>query len=145
MPDTTIKVNHGKRTKRIIVSGRTEAGRVFELKYKRVDDNNILILNKVDSATKIKVSVLAKEPLENQKWYRAAQSVARLMMMVRNVSISYRNQYSMSIPGFKPMVGNMFGQGSGYGLVVARLRLCVRLRGRLVYRQGTRERVADGG
>lgn len=115
MPDTTIKVNHGKRTKRIIVSGRTEAGRVFELKYKRVDDNNILILNKVDSATKIKVSVLAKEPLENQKWYRAAQSVARLMMMVRNVSISYRNQYSMSIPGFKPMVGNMFGQGSGYG------------------------------
>ena len=67
MPDTTIKVNHGKRTKRIIVSGRTEAGRVFQLKYKRVDDNNILILNKVDSATKIKVSVLAKEPLENQK------------------------------------------------------------------------------
>lgn len=40
MPDTTIKVNHGKRTKRIIVSGRTEAGRVFQLKYKRVDDNN---------------------------------------------------------------------------------------------------------
>ena len=115
MPDTTIKVNHGKRTKRIIVSGRTEAGRVFQLKYKRVDDNNILILNKVDSATKIKVSVLAKEPLENQKWYRAAQSVARVLMMVRNVSLSYRNQYAMSIPGFKPMVGNMFGQGSGYG------------------------------
>ena len=115
MPDTTIKVNHGKRTKRIIVSGRTEAGRVFQLKYKRVDDNNILILNKVDSATKIKVSVIAKEPLENQKWYRAAQSVARVLMMVRNVSLSYRNQYAMSIPGFKPMVGNMFGQGSGYG------------------------------
>ena len=115
MPDTTIKVNHGKRTKRIIVSGRTEAGKVFQLKYKRVDDNNILILNKVDSATKIKVSVIAKEPLENQKWYRAAQSVARVLMMVRNVSLSYRNQYAMSIPGFKPMVGNMFGQGSGYG------------------------------
>ena len=31
------------------------------------------------------------------------------------MSLSYRNQYAMSIPGFKPMVGNMFGQGSGYG------------------------------
>ena len=110
MPDTVIKVNHGKRSKRLIVSAKTEDGKLFKLKYKRLDDNNIRILNKVDSATKIKVSVLAKTPLEEKGWYRTAQSVARVMMMLRSVSVSYRNQYSMSLPGFMPTIGKAFGQ-----------------------------------
>ena len=115
MPDTVLKVSHGKRSKRIIVSAKTADGKAFDIKYRRLDDNSIRITNKVDSAMKIKVSVLAKEPLDNQRWYRTAQSVARVLMMVRNVSISYRNQYAMSLPGFKPMVGNIFGQRSGMG------------------------------
>ena len=114
-PDTVIKVNHGKRSKRIIVSAKTADGKAFPIKYKKVDDNNIRIFNKVDSALKIKVSVLAKEPLDNQKWYRAAQSVARVLMMVRSINVSYRNQYAMSLPGFKPMAGDIFGQRSGRG------------------------------
>ena len=115
LPDTTIKVVHSKKTRRIIVSAKTEDGRAFDLKYRRMDDNSIRILNKVDSALKIKVSVIAKEPLDEQGWYRTAQSVARVLMMVRNVSVSYRNQYAMSLPGFKPMIGNAFGQGRGMG------------------------------
>ena len=115
LPDTTIKVVHNKKTRRIIVSAKTEDGRAFALKYRRMDDNSIRILNKVDSALKIKVSVIAKEPLDEQGWYRTAQSVARVLMMVRNVSVSYRNQYAMSLPGFKPMIGNAFGQGRGMG------------------------------
>ena len=115
MPDTTMKVVHSKKTRRIIVSAKTQDGKAYQLKYKRLDDNSIRILNKVDSALKIKVSVIAKEPLDEQRWYRTAQSVARVLMMVRNVSISYRNQYAMSLPGFKPMIGNMFGQGKGMG------------------------------
>ncbi len=115
LPDTTIKVVHSKKTRRIIVSAKTEDGRAFALKYRRMDDNSIRILNKVDSALKIKVSVIAKEPLDEQGWYRTAQSVARVLMMVRNVSVSYRNQYAMSLPGFKPMIGNAFGQGRGMG------------------------------
>ena len=114
-PDTTIKVNHAKHTKRIIVSAKTADGKAFDIKYRRADANSIVILNKVDSATKIKVSVLAKEPLEDKTWYKTAQSVARVLMMVRNVSLSYRNQYSMALPGFKPMIGNIFGQRSGMG------------------------------
>ena len=115
LPDTTIKVVHSKKTRRIIVSAKTEDGRAFALKYRRMDDNSIRILNKVDSALKIKVSVIAKEPLDEQGWYRTAQSVARVLMMVRNVSVSYRSQYAMSLPGFKPMIGNAFGQGRGMG------------------------------
>ena len=108
-------MNHAKRTKRIIVSAKTADGKAFDIKYRRTDANSIVILNKVDSATKIKVSVLAKEPLEDKTWYKTAQSVARVLMMVRNVSLSYRNQYSMALPGFKPMIGNIFGQRSGMG------------------------------
>ena len=115
LPDTTVSVRHSKKSRRLIVSAKTEDGKVFPLKYKRVDDNNIRILNKVDSAIKVKIAVIAKQPLDELKWYRTAQSVARVMMMVRNVSVSYRNQYAMALPGFKPMIGNMFGQGSSMG------------------------------
>ena len=115
LPDTTVSVRHSKKSRRLIVSAKTEDGKVFPLKYKRVDDNNIRILNKVDSAIKVKIAVTAKQPLDELKWYRTAQSVARVMMMVRNVSVSYRNQYAMALPGFKPMIGNMFGQGSSMG------------------------------
>ena len=31
-------------------------------------------------------------------------------MMLRNVSISYRNTYNLSVPGFLPEVGDMLGQ-----------------------------------
>ena len=34
-------------------------------------------------------------------------------MMVRSVGITYRNQYSMSLPGFLPDVGDAFGQRTG--------------------------------
>ena len=115
LPDTTLKVVHSKKTRRLIVSAKTQDGKAFEVKYRKLDDNSIRILNKVDSALKIKISVVAKQPLDELKWYRTAQSVARVLMMVRNVSVSYRNQYAMSLPGFKPMIGNAFGQGHDMG------------------------------
>ncbi len=117
MPDTTISLTHSKRTRRIVVTAKTKEGRPFKLEYKRVNDNQIRILNHVDSAVKIKVTVTPKEPLEEKTWYKTAQSVARVLMMVRNVSVSYRNQYALSLPGFMPMVGNAFGQKRGDGLL----------------------------
>ena len=114
-PDTVVKLTHGKKSKRIIVSAKTADGKAFKLKYKRIDDNNIRITNKVDSAMKIKVTVTAKEPLEDKGWYRTMQGVARVMMMVRSVGISYRNQYSMSLPGFMPTIGDAFGQTRSVG------------------------------
>ena len=43
------------------------------------------------------------------------QTIARTLMMVRNVSLSYSNQYSMSLPGFMPSVGDAFGQKRNQG------------------------------
>ena len=110
MPDTTFKIRHGKNTKRLIVNAKTENGKVFPLKYKKVDNNQIRIISKVDTAMKVKLSVLAKEPLDDKKWYKGLQLASRLAMMVRNVSINYRSSYQLTLPGFTPNVGDAFGQ-----------------------------------
>ncbi len=110
LPDTTFKIRHGKNTKRLIVNAKTEDGKVFPLKYKKVDNNQIRIISKVDTAMKVKLSVLAKEPLDDKKWYKGLQLASRLAMMVRNVSINYRSSYQLTLPGFLPSVGDAFGQ-----------------------------------
>lgn len=110
LPDTTFKIRHGKNSKRLIVNAKTEDGKVFPLKYKKVDNNQIRIISKVDTAMKVKLSVLAKEPLDDKKWYKGLQLASRLAMMVRNVSINYRSSYQLTLPGFLPSVGDAFGQ-----------------------------------
>lgn len=112
-PDTSLVISHGKKSKRLIVNAKTKDGKVFRLKYKKLDDNRIRIVNKVDTPTTVKLTVTPKAPLDENKWYKAAQCVARGLMLVRNVSFSYRNQYSMYLPGFMPEIGDVFGQRSG--------------------------------
>ena len=110
LPDTSFNIRHGKNSKRLIVSAKTADGKLFPIKYKKVDNNQIKLISKVDSAQKIKISVLAKEPLEEKSWYKTWQTVARLAMMVRNVSFNYRSSYQLMLPGFTPSVGDAFGQ-----------------------------------
>ena len=110
LPDTTITVSHGKNSKKLVVSAKNEQGRTFPIKYKVVDQNNIRITTKVDSSMKLKLTVIPKEPHDDEAWYKTAQVVARGLMMLRNVSFSYRNTYSMALPGFLPSIGNMLGQ-----------------------------------
>lgn len=109
--DTTITVSHNKKSKRLIVTAHTRDGRLYPIKYKVIDQNKILIKNQ-DTAV-IKLTVTTKPPVENEWWYKPAQSAARLLMMVRSIGITYRNQYAMSLPGFKPNIGDMLGQRTG--------------------------------
>ena len=135
LPDTTITISHNKKSKRLIVTAKTKDGRSYPIKYKVVDQNKIKVwspklgdnrgLNKRDTThtsdpqppnlggIDIKLTVLAKPSQENEKWYKATQSAARFLMMVRSIGISYRNQYSMSLSGFMPEVGDAFGQRTG--------------------------------
>ena len=105
-----VDVKHGKNTKRLIVSAKTEDGKAFHLKYKVLDNNTIRITSKVDSATKLKVNVLPKAPLKEKAWYKTMQAISRVAMMARNVSFSYRNNYQLTLPGFLPAIGDAFGQ-----------------------------------
>ena len=111
LPDSTFTVSHNKKSKRLMVSAKTKDGRTYPIKYKVVDQNKISIKG-VDSTT-IKLTVVAKPPLDNEGWYKTAQSAARLLMMVRSIGINYRNQYAMSVPGFLPEIGDAFGQRTG--------------------------------
>jgi len=113
-PDTTITVAHNKKSKRLIVTARTKDGKPYKLKYKVIDENKILI--KTMDTIGIKLSIVPKTPAEKEWWYKPAQSAARLLMMVRSINLSYRNQYTMLLPGFMPNVGDMFGQRSSGGL-----------------------------
>ncbi|MCD8211278.1 MAG: cell surface protein SprA, partial [Prevotella sp.] len=112
-PDTTITVSHGKNSKKLIVGAKTKEGKAFRIKYKTVDENTIKITTKVDTTTTLKVTVLAKTPAEETRWYKTMQCIARGLMLVRDVSFVYRNQYNMSISGFMPEVGDMLGQRTG--------------------------------
>ena len=113
-PDTTITVAHNMKSKRLIVTARTKDGKPYKIKYKTLDDNKILI--KTMDTIAVKLSVSAKPSSEKEWWYRPAQSAARLLMMLRSVNFSYRNQYSMMLPGFLPNIGDAFGQRSSDGL-----------------------------
>ena len=113
-PDTTTTVSHNQKTKRIIVSAKDAKGKPYKLKYKKLDDNKLLIKNK--DTLSIRVNVVAKPKLEEEKWYTFAQAAARFAMMVRNVSVSYRNTYNLALPGFLPNVGDMLGQSRGGGM-----------------------------
>ena len=110
-PDTTLTVAHNKKSKRLVVTARTKDGKSYPIKYKVVDQNKIQIKNR--DTVDVLLSVTAKPALEKEWWYKPAQSAARLLMMVRSVGISYRNQYAMSVPGFMPSVGDAFGQHTG--------------------------------
>jgi cell surface protein SprA len=167
LPDTTIEVQHGKKSKRLYVTAKTKDGKSVQLKWKTTDDNKIKVwlpksewkrLNlaaakksrkdtalvaadtlaadtsrmmaaagskagkksldvksdsKIDGKLDVKVSVMAKKPLEDLWWYNPTQMAARLLMTLRTLNISYRNQYSMQLPGFIPNVGDAFGQRTG--------------------------------
>ena len=150
LPDSVIEVQHGKKSKRLLVSARGADGKVVSVKWKVVDENKIKVWMKdlrptppkkaaeaadstivsqndsvatkktttkkdmaSDTSLKVKISITPKEPLDNQWWYNAAQQTARMLMMVRTVSLTYRNQHSMALPGFMPNVGDMLGQHSG--------------------------------
>ena len=111
MADSSIIVNHGKKTKKLTVTARTKDGKKYAIKYKVLDDNRIRIKNR--DTIQLMLSIAPKPPSEKQWWYKPAQTGARLLMMVRSIGISYRNQYSMSIPGFLPNIGDAFGQRTG--------------------------------
>ena len=114
IPDSTYTVAHALATKRPEVSARTKAGRSYSIKYKVVDENTISF-TAPDSAD-IKLTVGPGPELSELGWYKGLQYGTRFLMMVRNASFTYKNTYSMAIPGFMPKMGGLLGQstlGSG--------------------------------
>ena len=109
--DSSVIVSHGKKSKKLNVIARTKDGKKYPLKFKILDENRIRI--KSHDTLQLMLSITPKPAADKQWWYKPAQSAARVLMMVRSVGVSYRNQYAMSIPGFLPNIGDAFGQRTG--------------------------------
>ncbi len=110
--DTVTIVTHDKATRRLIVTARTRDGRTYPLRYKLLDRRQLRIDSR-DTAT-ILLSVAERSPLDRQWWYRSLQSATQVLMMVRSASLTYRDDYSLSVPGFLPTIGDVFGQRGGH-------------------------------
>ncbi len=180
LPDSAIELKHGQKSSRVRVTARTSDGKQYDLKYKRKDENTLILYGPkiskkeraalaaaaqaaadstamalaADSIAKaggdstlvaaskaaaaaaakakavadslaapiasnpipIRVNVVPLPKPSEQGWYKYAQAAARFLMMIRNVSVSFRNTYSLALPGFMPEVGDMLGQGRSNGV-----------------------------
>lgn len=110
--DAVTIVTHDKATRRLTVTARTRDGRTYPLRYKLLDRRQLRIDSR-DTAT-ILLSVAERPPLDRQWWYRSLQSATQVLMMVRSASLTYRDDYSLSVPGFLPTIGDVFGQRGGH-------------------------------
>ena len=108
--DSGTIVKHQLNNKRLRVTARNTNGKLYELKYKAIDNNSIQINNKDTVILRLSISLLP--PLEENKLYQVSQYVARGLMMVRSVGFSYSQSSDMMLPYFTPEIGNFFGQGS---------------------------------
>ena len=109
-PDSDLVVSHGQKSKRVRVTARDSSGFAYNIKFKKVDENSIRIVKTPVDTTKVRLNVVALPKASEQKWYGVAQAAARFLMMLRSVSVSYRNTYNLTVPGFLPEVGDMLGQ-----------------------------------
>ncbi len=114
-PDTTLTIPHNRRSKKLRVVALRPNGTRYALRYKVLDANRIELLNR--DSIKVKLTVHPARKVEEQSWYRVAEYSARGLMMLRNVNITYRNTFNLSLPGFLPEIGDALGQRSLGGVM----------------------------
>ncbi|MFZ4457183.1 MAG: cell surface protein SprA [Bacteroidales bacterium] len=113
--DSVILVHHNLNDKNIKVTARKSDNGFFALDYKVVDNNTIAIRNK--GTQSLNVTVLQELKSEEPIALDVAKYVARGLMSVRNVSISYKRTNSLALPSFRPNIGANFGQGREEGVM----------------------------
>lgn len=111
--DTTQTLRHNQKSKKLRVTAIRPDGTRYPIRYKVLDNNQIQILSK--DTTRLKITVAPRRRTEDQAWYKALQMGTRFLMMVRNVNVSYTNRSNLSVPGFMPTIGDVFGQSKGAG------------------------------
>lgn len=115
LPDTSQIITHNQKTKKVKVSAINKDGKRYPIQFKVIDMNKIEILSR--DTVSLKLVVAPKPGPEEKTWYKTLQYATRALMLVRNVSISYRNNQNMSVPGFLPQIGDAFGQTRMSGLM----------------------------
>jgi cell surface protein SprA len=106
--DSATIVTHNLKNKKVIVSAKDSEGKRYRLMFKAINENQIRIQTK-DSVS-IRLTVIQGPKPEDNWLYQVAQHAAYGMMMLRSATITYRLTDGMMLPGFRPSVGDIFGQ-----------------------------------
>ena len=123
-------VKHSLGTLNTLVTATTKDGKNVKLKYRKLSADSVSFKVKDTLNVVIKMIQDPDLPVRKHKFNlrEAADVGLRTLMMVRNVSVSYRNDYSMSLPGFMPNT-QMFGQNNSTGLLAPGLDFAFGLTG----------------
>lgn len=119
LPDSTYIIPHNLNTTTPEVAAITKDGEKYKLRYKRPDQNTISIRTKDTVTIRLSISVNPKKANRMEKLTigDAGKFAIRTLMLIRNVSFNYKDDYSMSLPGFMPEIGSAFGQRKIDGLL----------------------------
>jgi cell surface protein SprA len=112
--DTSTVVTHNLKTKKVkLTATDASTGRKVDVRTRIIDENNIEILTRGNS--NINVTVAEQRKNRESFWSELAKYAGRLAMSPRNASVRWRKVNSLSLPLFRPDIGNMFGQSRSYG------------------------------
>ncbi len=108
--DSGVIVPHQLMTKKLKVIARKD-GKSFPITYKNIDDQKIWITNKDTALITVQITTIP-EVERTGTFYDMAQYAARGLMMIRNINLNVAYKTRSDIFGFKPMIGDAFGQKS---------------------------------
>lgn len=98
------KIQHRLGSESVKVTALDANNKEYKLNYSIIDRNNIEITPKEDTNT-LKINITTYDPNDIKGLEYALQFTSRLLMMLRNVSFSYRESNGMGISGFRPSNG----------------------------------------
>ncbi len=112
--DTSTIVTHNLKTRKVrLTATDASTGRKVDVRTKTIDENNIEILTRGNSNINVTVTELRNN--RENFWTELVQYAGRLAMSPRNASVRWRSVRSLSLPLFRPDIGNVFGQSRSYG------------------------------
>ena len=113
-PDTTLTIKHNLRTKKLkVVAVNATDNKPVRVETKIVDNNTLEVLTRGEQNLKFTITEVLKE--EKNLAREIGEYALRFVMSPRSVSVRYRNTRSLSLPLFRPDIGNVFGQSQHYG------------------------------
>jgi cell surface protein SprA len=110
--DSAVNIKHDLKNKRVFVLAVDSVGKRVPLELKVKDGDNLTVVAAKNA--RVKLTVFQKPSLDNEGWYKTAQYAARALMSFRNISVTYKQNDGMTIPGFKSE-SNLFSKSSVYG------------------------------
>ena len=130
LPGQRNVVKHELGTLNPLLTATTKDGKTVKIKYRKMGTDSVSIKVKDTLNVVLKIIQDPDMPVRRNRFnLKEAMDVGlRTLMMVRNVSFTYRNDYSMSLPGFMPS-SKLLGQNSAQGLLAPGLDFAFGLTG----------------